>query len=321
MSALRFGDPASPPSVSLLGFGSKHRGTHLLRNTLVTWLSCWWGFQIQAAGDIPGDILLLNGDDLSLVEAATQRRDTSRPFVGLLTSRGNPQILKIACDHERIGGFCRIVYKPGGPSRLHSVMKLCLHALKTGRSSRSSPVASQNEAEDILETPTRDMEAGGATTISFSRRNSAGTDGRMKPQEPRPRMIRSSTAHPLAPAWTTLRSSLESDKSGESSDSGSVDGSVSDVATAHSTGETVPTIAFGANGTLLQSSVGTIDAQRRFRVLVVEDNTILRGLLYVGLSLLLLFQLCLHMSTQSQMAPEKGASSRLSRLYNQWSFD
>jgi len=43
----------------------------------------------------------------------------------------------------------------------------------------------------------------------------------------------------------------------------------------------VPTVSVGSGGSLLESSVGTIDISRQqFRVLVVEDNSILRGLLY-----------------------------------------
>lgn len=43
------------------------------------------------------------------------------------------------------------------------------------------------------------------------------------------------------------------------------------------------TINVGAGGTLLKSSVGTLDRQGRVRVLVVEDNQILRDLLYVSI--------------------------------------
>jgi len=46
----------------------------------------------------------------------------------------------------------------------------------------------------------------------------------------------------------------------------------------------VPTITFGSSGTILRSSVGTLNSEHRFRVLVVEDNGILRNLLTKWLS-------------------------------------
>lgn len=42
---------------------------------------------------------------------------------------------------------------------------------------------------------------------------------------------------------------------------------------------TVPTITVGTGRTLLKASVGSLKSERRFRVLVVEDNSILRNLL------------------------------------------
>ena len=53
-------------------------------------------------------------------------------------------------------------------------------------------------------------------------------------------------------------------------------GRVRALSTSHSSS---PPIAVGSGGTLLKSSVGTLDAKKPVRVLVVEDNTILRNLL------------------------------------------
>jgi hypothetical protein len=42
----------------------------------------------------------------------------------------------------------------------------------------------------------------------------------------------------------------------------------------------IPTITVGASGSLLKSAIGSVDTtDRKFRVLVVEDNNILRNLL------------------------------------------
>ncbi|KAJ7183131.1 hypothetical protein C8R46DRAFT_1066013 [Mycena filopes] len=256
MEPFKFEDPLHPVSVSLLGFDDEHKGVQLLQTVMQTYLVSWWGFELRTPEQEYGEIVILN-ETVEPVKNATAERNTSRPFIILSTLRGNPSVMAIASEHERIGGFCRVIYKPGGPSRLYPLLKLCLHALKIGRSGRSSPRGSESDHEET--TP---------IAAQVPRRNSEESRQTWAVRQPaRPLMSpRSTTAHPLSSvSWRTLSSTSEKDEKEEqpATDDG---------------GD--PTINIGAGGSLLRSSVGTINPdERRFRVLVVEDNSILRNLL------------------------------------------
>lgn len=235
------------PTVSLVGFDNTHKGVKLLYDTTRNYLTTWWGFEVMDNGN--GDIVILNDDQVPIV-AATERRDTTRPFIFLSAARGDPTIMSIASEYERVGGFCRILYKPGGPSRLRIVLKLCVHALEISRSSSSLPMTMDH---DSTSTDGKERSASGS---SIPRRNSENAY-----IKPRPGIIpRSATAHPLSTVRRPLSTALESIES--------VDPDTP-----------APTITLGSGGILLKSSAGTINSERRFRVLVVEDNGILRNLL------------------------------------------
>ena len=232
------------PTISLVGFDTTHSGIRLLYDTTRNYLTTWWGFEVVD----DGDIVILN-DDPNPVVAVTECQDTSHPFIILSTARGDPTIMSIASEYESIGGFCRILYKPGGPSRLREILKLCIHALDIGVTCNSPPVFSPNGDAGHRFTGPKERSA------SFPKYNSEGMY-----IGSRPGMARSSTAHPLP----VVRRSLPI--ASKSVDSVDPDNSL-------------PTITFGSSGTILRSSVGTLDSEHRFRVLVVEDNGILRNLL------------------------------------------
>src|SRR5258708_14253985 len=138
MQPFKVEDRETLPTIALVGFSERHRGTELLENTFCTYLTTWWGFQIVDGGDI----VLLNEETRPVV-SATEARDVSRPFIILSSARGNPTIMSIASDHERIGGFCRILYKPSGPCQLRTLLKLTIHALTISKTrSRVSSIAS-----------------------------------------------------------------------------------------------------------------------------------------------------------------------------------
>ncbi|KAF7330327.1 Histidine kinase [Mycena venus] len=252
MEPFKFDDPIHPVTVSLVGFEDEHKGVQLLHTVIQTYLVSWWGFEVRPPEQDYGEIVILN-EDVEPVKKATAERNTSRPFVILSTLRGNPGVMAIASEHERIGGFCRIIYKPGGPSRLYALLKLCLHAIKIGRSGGSSPHQEHEQDEPV------------AAITHVPRRNSEETR-HVWASSSRPTMSpRSSTAHPLmAQSWQALSSMAEKEEPPVIEEDGEID----------------TTINIGPGGTLLRSSMGTISSEeRRFRVLVVEDNSILRNLL------------------------------------------
>lgn len=233
------------PTISLVGFSVPHRGTELLKNTICTYLQSWLGLQILDRGDI----VLLN-EETGPVVAATEARDTSRPFIILSSARGNAMILAIANDHERIGGFCRILYKPSGPSRLRAMLKLGIHAVAIAKSRTQLPLA-VSKCDGPGEERVR-------SNPYIIRRNSEEANAT---QTIRPSLFQRSSTTPvpmflLSPTADALEL---------------VDRVNLDAAS--------PTIAVGNGGSLLKASVGSLNPERRFRVLVVEDNNILRTLL------------------------------------------
>ena len=231
------------PTVSLVGFDTTHRGIRLLYDTTRNYLTTWWGFKVVD----DGDIVILN-DDPGPIVAATKCQDTSHPFIILSAARGDPAIMSIASEYESIDGFCRILYKPGGPSRLRDILKLCVHALDIGDSCNSP---------HMLLSPNGDRSTPKERSASFS--NIPWYNSEDTYIGPRPGMTRSSSAYPI-------RRPLPTASEKESVESVDPD-------------TPVPTITFGSGGTILRSSVGTLDSEHRFRVLVVEDNGILRNLL------------------------------------------
>ena len=235
------------PTVSLVAFDTTHRGIRLLYDTTRNYLTSWWGFEVVD----DGDIVILN-DDPGPVVTATERQDTSHPFIILSAARGDPTIMSIASEYEHIGGFCRILYKPGGPSRLRDILKLCVHALDIGDSSNSPPMVFLNGDASHRSTDPKERSS------SFS--NIPWYNSEDTYIGPRPGMPRSLTAHPLPVVRRPLPTASES------MESVNLD-------------TPVPTITFGSGGTILRSSVGSLDSEHRFRVLVVEDNGILRNLL------------------------------------------
>ncbi|KAJ8468527.1 hypothetical protein ONZ45_g17212 [Pleurotus djamor] len=245
----RFEDPIHRPTVVALGFDTSHNGVQLLYSVLEGYITKWWGFNmVKDEAPEAGDVVILN-DDPSIVKNATERRDVTRPFLILSASRGNPALMTVASEHERIGGICRILYKPVGPSRLKAALKLCLHALHIVGSNQ---VDGHNISDPSL--------------FPIPRRNSEETHNVHSTGPPRPVFPRSMTAHPgVLPSWKVLSPPMESEEPQEPEP------------------ETVGlTISVGLGGSLLKSSIGTLhsgSAVQHLRVLVVEDNSILRNLL------------------------------------------
>ncbi|KAF9532582.1 hypothetical protein CPB83DRAFT_880691 [Crepidotus variabilis] len=266
MQPFRENDPDPLPAVSLVGFSELHKGIQLLKSTLEMYLTSWWDFEIVDRAI--GNILILN-EDASLVVAATERRDISRPFIVLSSSRGNPALMSISTEHERIGGFCRLLYKPAGPSRLRVLLKLSVHALAIAKSHSSSSSSNSGSSSAIVlngEAP----HSGYNQHNSLSKIPPTGYVPRRNSEETHARRVRarpiltprSSTAHTVPNLWRLPTPD-----------------STSNIVDEPDPDTPVPTITIGSGGTLLKASIGTLDAERRFKVLVVEDNSILRNLL------------------------------------------
>jgi hypothetical protein len=280
METMTWDDPAHPPTVSLVAFQTDHKGVELLRAVVSSYLVTWWGFVVQQ-DESYGDIVIIN-ENPAHVEVATHRRDTSRPFIIISARRGDAKVLAVASDHERIGGFCRILYKPVGPSRLQSALRTCLNITKIRRRRDNTPflddVTDWPSADDITEAPSlyrpNERDAGPLK----SRHHSDETSMVFRSGDPGLKPPPTDVTRTAKASLSTLPSNLELAKLSMSQNQDST----SDVQASSS-----PTIPIGSGGSLLKSSVGIINAKdHRYRVLVVEDNSILRNLMCVVRSFL-----------------------------------
>lgn len=265
-----FGD-LRRPTVSFLSFDNTVRGVELLQRVLTQYLVADWHFPLAEEGET-GDIVVVN-EDPTPVTLAIESKIASRPFIILSSARGDPRLMAIVNEYEHIGGFCRIVYKPVGPCRLFAALKLSLHALNIGKSSHTITPSSQ-----VLRPGSSSRSSSFDHTDPVSsvlpRRNSEETAGEhpLKPSPQRPPLgPRAITAHPLT-SWSRLPSTAEQEEP-ES------DSQPSSPQMAHAPSNQSPTVSVGAGGTLLKSSIGTVEPRGPLRVLVVEDNSILRNLL------------------------------------------
>ncbi|KAG6868316.1 hypothetical protein C0993_005041 [Termitomyces sp. T159_Od127] len=235
------------PTVSLVGFDTPHEGTQLLKRVLYSILNNWWGFEVHS-GLGRGDIVILN-EDISPVKEATQIRDTSRPFIIITSSRGSATVMEAAADHELAGGICRVLFKPYGPLRLRALVRLCLHAYKMKRGVPTSFIAQSNGVQSSP--PLREKEQINSGSSIFRRKSDKSHS---RTYNPRPSLtVRSSSSIPL----TSPRKES--------------------VTTPERNGSVDPdrTISVGSGGSLLKSSLRLpASEERRFRVLVVEDNSI-----------------------------------------------
>ncbi|KZV74683.1 hypothetical protein PENSPDRAFT_662313 [Peniophora sp. CONT] len=262
--------PSMPPvQVELIGFDAPHRGVQLLRRVLVHQLVDWWGLTLAPPGG-RGDIVIVN-EDLSPILEALRLHDASRSIVIMTTERGDDTLMRTVADYERSGGFCRVLYKPGGPSRMRPLMKLCLHALQIGKSSPGLATTTT--------TSNPPLDAAGAEAPTSSPTPPAGVVRRYSEDKAppgsaprRPSMApRSITAHPVA-TWTSLQDTKEVDE-----ELGAAE--IARTRSLSGVGRDGTTVVLESGGTLLQHAVGTLPKGKRVRVLVVEDNAILRQLL------------------------------------------
>ena len=253
-------DFARPPSVSLVGFDVAHRGIELLRSVLVGYVQTWWNLVVLPDGsDELGDIVIVN-EDPSYVADAAASKDVSRPMILLSSVRGDPRLMSVVTVFERVGGFCRVLYKPGGPSRLHAVLKLCISSLLIGQRSRVPSLRgglTHTQAEEAV-----------PFIVNGPKRHNSALDSHV---DPRPT---------LGPRSITIESRLAT-TSGDVPRRGMRPPPMKPTRTPSPTmdGRNSPTVAVGTGGILLKSSIGTVDSALRARVLVVEDNRILRDLL------------------------------------------
>ena len=153
-----------PYSVSFLGFNQQVKGENLLRSVIQKYLDQWWGFTVLPEEDLNGDILVVN-EDHRVIQRLLEKDAILQPVIVLSSFRGDSSLVSTVNAYEKAGGFCRIVYKPGGPSRLRNVLRLCVEALV-------SPMRATEEPSPLHHLRSSDNPNGSVTTINLMRRRS-----------------------------------------------------------------------------------------------------------------------------------------------------
>lgn len=250
------------PIVSLLGFGDS-RGQTLHKQIMTHYLVNWWHFSLTSSETELGDLIILN-EDIDLVRYRIDQQDCSRPLILISSARGDPNVLSIVDEYQRAGGFARIVFKPAGPTALQTALRLCIQVIRMGAIPRVPRPLSQGSLPGDRPVG-RDLVIGPSGYV-LNRRRSDGTDPTAVSL--RPNMApRSITHHNLQRA----------------AESSSISAIAIDESDAESSTNVSTMISVGSGGLLLKSSVGTLVSNKPIYVLVVEDNSILRELLYVTL--------------------------------------
>ncbi|KIJ14275.1 hypothetical protein PAXINDRAFT_116371 [Paxillus involutus ATCC 200175] len=257
-----FDDHTRPPVISLLGFKKRGRGVQLLSEVLHKYLVSWWGFTLQREGAELGDIVIVN-EDPSPIITALEKLDYNRSFIVLSSSRGSPRVMNICAAYENNGGFCRVVHKPGGPFRLRAALKQLLRA-RQRRQQRPSFTNSGMASEDSISVHSSMFADFSEASVDKLRRTSSDTwkdHGRSPPLLP---TASSEVAGSVSPESERL-AVLQPPGGEQTTMAPSRNGSM---------------VPVGTGGILLKASAGAVSpTQPQKKVLVVEDNSILRNLL------------------------------------------
>ncbi|KAF9237618.1 Fph type histidine kinase [Melanogaster broomeanus] len=256
-----FDNSIRPPVISLLGFKKRGRGVQLLSEVLRKYLVSWWGFTLQREGAELGDIVIVN-EDPSPVITALEKMDHHRSFIILSSSRGSARMVSICSAYEKNGGFCRIVHKPGGPFRLRTALKQLLRA-RQRRQHRvpiftSSDVASGDSYSSHSSILTDDL-----SDSSFDNHRH-GSNETWRDYARSPALLFGASPKVLGPKSPVSGKDQPPD--------------VEQTPMAPSMKNLM--VSVGTGGTLPNGCDGAADmTQRPKKVLVVEDNSILRNLL------------------------------------------
>ncbi|KAG8733967.1 His Kinase A domain containing protein [Ceratobasidium sp. 423] len=240
-------------SVCMHGF-SPHRGEQQLQSTISTVLTVWWNVSIVDNPD-RADVLLVN-EDIQILSGLVSQQEYSKPVILFTSSRGDQRIMSVVKNFERSGGFCRLIFKPGGPSRLFAALKDC-------KKFRDGELSSWTGVQALPNSPGSPPSSEPGTRRSSQHMASS-------PRQSRDSLLSMrglDFTHSAAPFHETMLPKPPDDKPRLSR-------SLSDF-------QTVPLADEGS--VMLESATGTLGSIKKPRVLVVEDNPINRNILAIWL--------------------------------------
>lgn len=271
-------------SVSFVGFDPKHQG-HMLSCEVFTRYVDYWDFVIEDQQS--ADILVVN----ELQELANHPVVAQKPVIVLSVQRGF-ESTTLAETINRGGGFCRVVYKPVGPSALQKALNAAVRwieehdlSYKSGALDRLGvdltgvDVAGNFDRPLITRGSSGESQESHSTIseLSSARFSQQCNNSRLPLQRRRSEENEQAPKRPgLAPRGRTYHSSSKVQHNGDD-----LAGSASAQRPASPT-SSIPTIPLGDGGVMLKAATVSAEAPRKKkmgRVMVVEDNIINRRVL------------------------------------------
>jgi len=294
-------------SISMLNFDTQARGVLLLRKTLHRYLTDWWGFTTLHGEEPLGDIILIH-EDFDFIKELAAQKVTHRPVVLLSSARGDAQMMAAVSSFEKMGGMCRIVFKPCGPTRTKEALRAAIRMLESPRGRPSSPETSMTYGSRPRVQPGESTVGLGMGSDDLNRDSDSYSyyDGASLPPSPRlgaewrsnsgqhlssmgsPAMLtrrRSEETHDsrvlqrpsMMPRSSTYHSTNLRDE--QESALTEMASSSEDLTVPSSPGSTY-SLADGSGSMMLKSAAGSMDVEaNKPSVLLVDDNRVNRNLL------------------------------------------
>ncbi|ODN82062.1 hypothetical protein L202_02378 [Cryptococcus amylolentus CBS 6039] len=274
-------------STAFVSFLPGHQGHMLLCEVLIRYVN-YWQFEVKDASS--ADIIIINDDDEDLESFSKSQK----PLICLAVGRkfGTSRVVE---SINRSGGFCRVVFKPVGPTALQKALVEASEWIEErDQSGERDPVGDHLHLsigrENVVDRPSFSRGSSGASQDSASTISGISSMVSM----PRPHIPQSNSRLPLqrrrseeneqaprrpsmAPRGMTFHSSRRIVTPGLSDTPLS-----SPTLSQDSPTSTLSTISLADGGVMLKAAAvlsGTPRKERKGRVMVVEDNAINRRVL------------------------------------------
>nr|XP_019011088.1 two-component system sensor protein [Kwoniella pini CBS 10737]OCF49869.1 two-component system sensor protein [Kwoniella pini CBS 10737] len=111
-------------TLSFVGFHQEHRGHQLSLEVFSMYADAWQFSVKENAKSSLGDIIIINEDEALLRDHAAM----GKPIIYAIAIRSS-ELNQYAETIKKNGGFCHIIYKPIGPSALHTALSQAIHWL------------------------------------------------------------------------------------------------------------------------------------------------------------------------------------------------
>lgn len=263
--------PSGPPltqrslsnaKVFMIGFDLAHNGQALLLEVLASYMATWWGVELVDTRS-EANILVLN-DDIAALTQLLDAQEIGQPVIMITATRGHSDISAVISAFQSRGGKCFLIYKPCRPSSLFSALDAALAEVSQAPTTPTesppayqrqwNPISLEREASTPDNAVTPEQSSPAQNTDAGLGRSVAEADASIRPVAPRRHSSDGlPTSRPQRPDF--LRSVSYISK-------GSGDVWVTALSQMEQPAQTL-----------------VLEASRKPRVLIVEDNNVNRALL------------------------------------------